>query len=128
MLGSLDFVYVPSRDVASDLAYWVDRVGAEVVFAIERFDTRVAMLELGAGPGFVLAQHLEGEAPVFLYRVEDLEAEVDRLTHDGAAVSEPFGFPYGQAVEIHGPGPQRVAIYERNEAERGASLRGRRDF
>ena len=52
MFGSLDFVYVPSRDVATDLGYWADRVGAEVVFAIEHHDTRVAQVELGTGPGF----------------------------------------------------------------------------
>jgi hypothetical protein len=31
----LDFLYTPSRDVAADLAYLVEVVGARVVFAIE---------------------------------------------------------------------------------------------
>jgi hypothetical protein len=127
MLGALDFVYLPSRDVAADLAYWT-QVGAEVVFAVERFETRVAMVDLGSGPGFLLAQHLEGEAPVLVYRVDDLDAEVDRLAERHIRVSAPFEFPYGDAVELLSPGPQRVAIYERTRPERGDSLRGRRDF
>jgi hypothetical protein len=128
MFGPLDFVYLPSRDVAADLDYWEASVGATVVFAVERFDTRVAMLELGAGPGFLLAQHLEGEAPVLLYRVEDLDAEITTLADRGVAVSDRFEFPYGEAVELMSPGPQRVAIYQRTRPERGDSIRGRRDY
>jgi hypothetical protein len=127
MFGPLDFVYLPSRDVAADLAHWT-RAGGEVVFAIERFDTRVAMVALGDGPGFLLAQHLEGDAPVLVYRVDDLAASVSALGERDIAVSEPFEFPYGDAVEVLSPGPQRVAVYERTRAERGDSLRGRRDF
>lgn len=127
MFGLLDFVYLPSRDVAADLAHWT-QVGGEVVFAVERFDTRVAMLTLGPGPGFLLAQHLEGDAPVLVYRVDDLEAAVTDLGAQGLEVGERFEFPYGDAVEVPSPDPQRVAIYERTRPDRGDSLRGRRDF
>ena len=127
MFGPLDFVYLPSRDVAADVAHWT-RVGGEVVFAVERFDTRVAMMSLGEGPGFLLAQHLEGDAPVLVYRVDDLAASVSDLVGRGIAVGERFEFPSGDAVEVLSPEPQRVAIYERSRADRGDSLGGRRDF
>ena len=127
MFGPLDFVYLPSRDVAADLDHWT-QVGGEVVFAIERFDTRVAMVDLGAGPGFLLAQHLHGEAPVLVYRVDDLAARITDLAGRGVAVTDRFEFPYGEAVEVLSPGPQRVAIYERTRPDRGDSLRHRRDF
>jgi hypothetical protein len=127
MFGPLDFVYLPSRDVAADLAHWM-LAGGEVVFAVERFDTRVAMMSLGEGPGFLLAQHLDGDAPVLVYRVDDLAASVTALNGRGLGVSDRFEFPYGDAVEVLSPGPQRVAIYERSRPDRGDSLRGRRDF
>ncbi len=127
MFGPLDFVYLPSRDVAADLAHWT-RAGGEVVFTVARFKTRVAMVALGEGPGVLLAEHLEGDAPVLVYRVADLGDAVTGLTARGLAVSEPFEFPYGDAVEVLSPGPQRVAIYERSRPDRGDSLRGRRDF
>jgi len=127
MFGSLDFVYLPSRDVAADVTHWT-RAGGEVVFTVERFGTRVAMITIGEGPGFLLAQHLEGDAPVLVYRVHDLAAAVGDLKERGLEVSELFEFPYGEAVEVRSPGPQRVAIYERSRADRGDSLRGRRDF
>ncbi|MBV9920466.1 MAG: hypothetical protein JOY78_06385, partial [Pseudonocardia sp.] len=69
MFDRLDFVYQPSRDVATDLRYYVDALGAEVVFTVERFETRVAMLRVSVdGPHVLLAEHLHGDAPVLVYR------------------------------------------------------------
>jgi hypothetical protein len=35
MLGSLDFIYAPSTDVAADANMFVDALGAELVLAID---------------------------------------------------------------------------------------------
>lgn len=127
-LGPLDFVYCPSRDAAADLAHWTERLGAEPVFAVERFDTRVACVEAGDGPAVLFAEHLEGDRPVLLYRVGDLAAATAQLRERGVEVGETFEFPYGEGAELTNPGPQRVAVYQRTRADRGDSLRGRRDF
>jgi hypothetical protein len=127
-LGPLDFVYCPSRDAAADLVHWTERLGATAVFAVERFGTRVACVEPGDGPAVLFAEHLEGDRPVLLYRVDDLDAASQQLREQGVEVSDTFEFPFGEGVELTNPGPQRVAIYARTRAERGASLRGRRDF
>ncbi len=129
MFEQLDFVYMPSRDVAADIERYSRDLGAEVVFAIERFETRVAMVRIADDvPELVLAEHLEGDAPVLLYRVADLDAATAELEGGGATLGERFEFPYGFGAEIESPGPQRVAIYERSRADRGDSLAGRRDF
>jgi hypothetical protein len=128
MLGHLDFVYCPSRDAAADLEHWTERLGATAVFAIERFDTRVACVETADGPAILFAEHLEGDRPVLLYRVDDLAATTVDLEQRGVAIGEPFEFPFGEAAELVNPGPQRTAIYERSRPQRGAALRGRRDF
>jgi len=126
---ALDFVYLPSRDVAADVAHFTQRLGAELVFAIERFETRVAMVRLSSGPpSLLLAEHLAGEQPVLVHRVAGLDAAVATLVARGARLGERFEFPFGFGVEIVNPGPQRVAIYELTSPERGASLEGRRDF
>jgi hypothetical protein len=127
-LGRLDFVYCPSRDAAADLAHWTERLGAEPVFAVERFGTRVACVETGEGPAVLFAEHLEGERPVLLYRVDDLDAAVADLRARGADVGERFEFPFGEGAELANPGPQRAAVYQRSRPDRGGSLRGRRDF
>jgi hypothetical protein len=128
LLGRLDFVYCPSSDAAADRTHWVEKLGATAVFAVERFETRVACVEPGDGPAELYAEHLEGDRPVLLYRVDDLESAVAAYRADGVEASEIFEFPFGHGVEITNPGPQRVAIYQRDRPDRGDSLRGRRDF
>jgi hypothetical protein len=99
------------------------------VFAIERFGTRVAMVRLGeARPALLLAEHLEGDQPVLVYRVDDLEATLTALVARGVEVTQRFEIPHGPGAEIADPGPQRIALYELTRPERAAGLAGRRDF
>ena len=112
-IESFDFLYMPSRDVARDLGFYRDVLGAEIVFAIAAFGTRVAQVKLtDAGPRLLLAGHMEGEAPVVLHRVDDLEATVAELRDRGATIEAEFGFPHGPAAELRTPGGQRLAFYE----------------
>ena len=129
MFDALDFVYLPSRDVAADVAHYVDELGAELVFAIERFGTRVAMLRLTPDPpALLLAQHLDGDAPFLVFRVADLEAAIAQLREDGAQLGERFEIPHGPGIELITPAPQRAALYQLTRPERVESISGRRDF
>jgi hypothetical protein len=126
---SLDFVYLPCRDAAAELATYIEGVGAEPVFAIEAFGTRVAMIRLAAdGPALLLAEHLEGEAAVLVFRVGDLEQTVRDLEAEGITVAARFGIPHGPGVELALPGPQRIALYELTRPGAPERLAGRRDF
>jgi hypothetical protein len=129
MFASLDFVYMPSRDPAGEVAHFEDRLGAEVVFAIEAFGARVAMLRLAPGPPDVLlADHLEGERPVLVYRVDDLDAAVEQLEAAGAQPGSRFGIPHGPACAVTTPGGHHLAFYELTRPQAGEHLAGRRDF
>jgi hypothetical protein len=127
---SLDFIYTPSVDVATDLARFETTLGAEVEFAIERFGTRVAMVRLADGPPHVvLAEHLEGERPIPVYRVPDLRAAVEQLEANGLDAGPTLGFPYGPIHAFNVPGTEhRIAIYELTRPEAAEKLAGRRDF
>jgi hypothetical protein len=127
-LESLDFIYMPSRDPAAELDWFATTLGAEVVFAIEAFGTRVAMLQPATGPAMLLAGHLEGERPIFVFRVASLYAATNELQAAGATVSEEFGIPHGPVREIEAPGGHRLAIYELTRPETAKGLRGRRDW
>ncbi len=125
----LDFIYLPSREVAADIAHFTDGLGGELVFAIEAFGTRVAMVRLDPdGPAVLLAGHLQGDQPVLVYRVDDLERTVAELGEQGVQVATRFGIPHGPGAELAIPGPQRVAVYELTRPGAGERLRGRRDF
>jgi hypothetical protein len=129
MFESLDFVYLPSRDVAAELERYTGVFGASPVFAIEAFGTRVAMISLAdAPPAILLAEHLEGEEPVLVFRVGDLDASVSELEAQGVEVAARFGIPHGPAVELVTPGPQRIAVYELARPDAPKRLAGRRDF
>lgn len=129
MFEQLDFVYLPSRDVAADVKHFTDGLGGDLVFAIEAFETRVAMVRLSPdGPATLLAGHLAGDQPVLVYRVADLEQAVTDLAERGVAVGARFEIPYGPGVELVCPGPQRVALYEITRPGAGERLAGRRDY
>jgi len=125
----LEFVYLPSDDAAADVEHYTQRLGAEFVFAIERFGTRVAMVRPAPdGPTLLFAEHLEGDRPILIFRVDDLDEATARLEAGGVELEGPFEMPYGHGVQVRLPGPQRVAVYEETRPERGASIVGRRDF
>jgi hypothetical protein len=129
MFDRLDFLYLPSRDVAADVLHFTDRLGAELVFAIEAFGTRVAMVRLEPdAPALLLAGHLEGDQPVLVYRVSDLERAIRELQERGVKVAARFGIPHGPGAELATPGPQRIALYEVTRPAAADRLAGRRDF
>jgi len=129
MFDQLDYVYMPSRDVAADLAFFTDVVGGRCVFAIDAMGTRVAMVALTDGPPrIMLAGHLDGAVPVLVYRVPDLEAAARELRAHGFADAHALEIPQGPVRSFTGPGGHRLAIYQLTRPEVEASFEGRRDF
>jgi hypothetical protein len=129
LFESLDFVYMPSRDVAGELTHFIDALGAKLVFAIEAFETRVAMVRLTERPPDVLlAEHLEGDEPVLVYRVLDLEQQIGALARRGVEIGRRFEIPHGPGVELMMNGPQRLALYQVTRPQAAGRLAGRRDF
>jgi catechol 2,3-dioxygenase-like lactoylglutathione lyase family enzyme len=126
-MQALDLLYLPSRDVAADLAFYRDILGARVVFAIEAMGTRVAEVSLAPhGPRLVLAGHLAGEAPVLLHRVDDLQATLAELTE--LAIERRVELPLGPCATLRTPGGQRLGLYELTRPDVDAHFAGRFDF
>ena len=128
-LGPLDYVYAPSSDVAADARRLSEVDGAELVFAIDRSGTRVAMLRLGTGgPAILLTDHLPDERPIFVYRVDDLAETVTRLEADGWATDRTLELPMGACATFTAPGGLRLAVYELSRPGVVESMAGQRDF
>jgi hypothetical protein len=129
MLGQLDYIYSPCRDVAAEQRYLEETIGARVIFAIDGMGARVAMLELGASPPhLLLADHLEGDRPVLVYRVEDLEVEMTELRRRGWHGGKTLEIPQGPICSFTTPGGERLAIYQLTRPQVVESFAGRRDF
>ena len=128
-LDQLEFLYLPSSDVAGDLAFCTEVLGGNVVFAIEAYETRVAEVRLtGGGPRLLFADHLEPDAAVLVYRVADLEAAALELEQRGLGIEARFGIPHGPCAVFSAPGGQRLAIYELTRPEADGRFAGRHDF
>jgi hypothetical protein len=112
IFGSLDFVYIPSKDVDADLEYYVKMLGAEKVFNINDMGTQVAMMKLCDGPRLLLAGHLEGEVPILIYRVENLKKAMKELKARGWKKGQEVEIPHGPCCTFEASGGQRFAIYE----------------
>ena len=125
----LDFLYVPSRDVASDLAFFSGVLGGRVVFAIDSMGTRVAAVRLTEDPPLVLlTDHLEGERPILVYRVPDLSAALAELEGRGWRREHTFEIPHGPICSFRSPGGHRIALYQLTRPEVADHFVGRRDF
>jgi hypothetical protein len=129
VLGSLDFLYAPSADVAADVQWFAEVLGAEVIFAILSGGTRVAMLRLGAdAPPILVTDHLPDDRPIFVYRVASLSDASKRLAERGWRPDRTIELPMGPATTFHAPGGLRLAIYEPSRPFVVDSMAGQRDF
>jgi len=125
----LDFLYTPSHDVAADVAYFTEVLGGRVRFAIEAMGTRVAAIELTAGPPLVLlTDHLEGDRPILVYRVDDLRGAMAELESRGWEREPSLEIPHGPCCSFRTPGGHRIALYQLIRPEAAAHFDGRRDF
>jgi hypothetical protein len=120
---------MPSRDVARDVAYLSEVLGGRVRFAVEDSGTRVAAIELTDGPPLVLlADHVEGEHPILVYVVPELDAALAGLAARGWEREHTFELPHGPCCSFRTPGGFRIALYQLTRPEAAAHLDGRRDF
>jgi hypothetical protein len=127
--AQLDFLYCPSDDVAAEASYFTDVLGGELVFAIESGGTRVAAVRLTGGPPLLLlADHVEGDRPILVYRVDDLAASLAELQSRGWQRAGTFEIPHGPCCSFRTAGGHRIALYQLTRPEVAAHFEGRRDF
>ena len=126
---SLDFVYQPSRDIVQDVAYFTDVLGGRLHFAVAGMGARVAAIELAPPPPMVLlADHVEGDTPILVYRVANLRKALADLKRRGWSEASTFEIPHGPICSFRAPGGHRIAVYQLTRPGAAASFQGRRDF
>jgi len=129
LFEQLDFLYSPSSDVQRDMDYFTRVLGGRLVFAVDAMGTRVAAIELApASPLLLLADHVEGESPILVYRVKDLRSAMAQLEQQGWQPETTFEIPHGPCCSFRTPGGQRIAIYQLTRPEAAGHFNGRRDF
>jgi glyoxalase/bleomycin resistance protein/dioxygenase superfamily protein len=125
----LEFLYTPSQDVATDVRFFTEVLGGRVSFAVEGMGARVAMIELTDGPPHVLlTDHLEGDRPVYIYRVPNLRQAVAALKKRGLESERRLEIPMGPCSSFSSPAGHRIALYEAARPGVLEHFMGRRDF
>ena len=125
----LDYLYTPSRDVAKDVVFFTEKLGGRLAYAIEAMGARVAKIELTGGPPHVLlTDHLDGDRPVLVYRVPDLDRALKQLRSNGWKRGREVELPVGTAFSLTSSGGHRIALYEATRAQVERSFEGRKDF
>ncbi len=128
MFLSLDFIYLPARDLDAVLPFFVDVLGARLVSKIRAMGTIVAEVRLTEdGPRLILAEHLHGRAPVLIYRVADLHETTAALRARGLKKGEAIEIPHGPCYRFDSPGGHRFAIYQLERPEADRAFAGRID-
>ncbi len=126
---SLDYLYTPSADVAKDMRWFAEKLGGRIAFAIDAMGARVAKVELTQGPPHILlTDHLDGDRPILVYRVKDLDAAVHAMRERGFRKGRSVELPMGTARSFSGPGGHRIALYELSRPGVVDHFDGRRDF
>jgi hypothetical protein len=125
----LDYLYIPSTNVAADAKYFSEVLGGSLVFAIADGGTRVAMVKMTEDPPALLfTDHLEGERTIFIFRVSNLRRALADLAKRGWESEETFEIPQGPCCSFVTPNGQRVALYQRTRQDAEGHFAGRRDF
>lgn len=125
----LDFIYMPSRDVAADARWFTETLGGRLIFAVEGMGTRVAMIALtDEPPRILLADHVKGDRPILVYRVAAFEAALVALESRGWKRGGSIEIPHGPLCSFRAPGGQRIAIYELARPQVEEHFAGRIDF
>ncbi|CAN5640832.1 hypothetical protein BH20ACT2_BH20ACT2_14700 [soil metagenome] len=81
--GELAYLYLGTTDVAADLAWYNEVLGAELLWRFSAYGADVAGLNIGPGPTVVLADHRPAPSCLPIWEVAELESVVEWLQATG---------------------------------------------
>ena len=124
---SLDFVYLPARDFETILRHYIEDLGGELIWRVRGMGTIVAHVRLSPEPpGLLLAEHLDDQPPILVYRVENLRSAMRKLRSKGVEGTS-FEIPHGPIFRFNAAGGQRLAVYQLTRPEASTLWAGRLD-
>lgn len=109
----LVYLYVGSNDVETDLAFYRDRLGGELVWRKTGFGAEVAAVRLGEGPLLLLADHRPAPSVLQIWAVADLgraRKELEAAGWDGSGVQ--VEVPDGPCLVLSDPSGNEIGLLE----------------
>jgi predicted enzyme related to lactoylglutathione lyase len=110
---ALAYLYVGSRDVGEDLAFYRDQLGGELVWRFRAMGAEVAAVRLGEGPLVLLADHRDAPSVLQIWAVGDLDGARRELEAAGFARSQRrVEVPDGPCLVLSDPSGNELALLE----------------
>ena len=111
--GRLRYLYVGTSNIQNDVDYYTKVLGANKVWDISSFGTRVAALQLREGPLLLLADHRPAPGCILIFQVDDLQAVSKELRQKGwKPEGERFEIPEGPCYRFNDPSGNPLALLE----------------
>jgi predicted enzyme related to lactoylglutathione lyase len=116
---NLDYLYVGSSDFERDVRFYKDTLKAELLWAFNKFGSKVAAFRLAyGGPTVMLADHLKTPSIEPIFSVSDLEASIKTLKARGVDdIQGPIDTPAGRACSFKDPGGNRYSLVQNDKPE-----------
>ncbi len=127
MPGRLVYLYLGSGDVAADLAWWNEVLGAELLWRYAAFGADVAGIRLGgdasggavpAGPVVILADHRPVPSCLPIWAVDDLDLTIEWLAATGWSRSAVrVEVPDGPCLVLTDPSGNQLALLRQDRPD-----------
>ena len=128
MFESLDFVYIPAPDIESSVDYYKNILGGELLWKIHAYGVWVACIVLSdEEPYILLANHIEKNDIVLIYRVSNLEKTAFQLRSKGWKEEKRLEIPPGPCCTFRDPADNHIAIYEKPRPDVMKEFKGQID-
>jgi len=128
MFESLDFVYIPAPDIESSVDYYKNILGGELLWKIHAYGVWVACIVLSEEePYILLANHIEKNDIVLIYRVSNLEKTAFQLRSKGWKEEKRLEIPPGPCCTFRDPADNHIAIYEKQRPDVMKEFKGQID-
>jgi predicted enzyme related to lactoylglutathione lyase len=112
-VGSLRYLYMGTSNTQRDADYYTKVLGAQKLWDVSSFGTRVAALRLGEGPVILLADHRPAPSCIMIYEVGDLKRASGELRKRGwKPLGEQFEIPEGPCYRFNDPSGNPLALLQ----------------
>ena len=113
----LRYIYKGTSDYEANKQFYIEILGASLVWEFRRFGTSVVAFRLGDCKHLILiAEHLKGHQSILIYRTSDIEQAITQLKSNGLSFrSSTFGIPDGNCILFEDNSRTKYGIYEKTK-------------
>lgn len=115
---NLEYLYVGCNDFDADVRFYKDTIKAELLWAFNKFGSKVAAFKMAYGPILLLADHKKAPSIEPIFTVDNLETVVKSLKEKGITkLDGPIDTPNGKAYSFKDLGGNQFSLLQNENPE-----------